>query len=274
MTDENAEVEHEEQEAPETPEFDYEAEARKEGWVSQEEWVEAGKPADSWKPAKDFYDAGQTILPIVQAKLKREQDARRRDQEEFNKRLRRLEKTSGEALKLQREAYEKELKKQRATAIRNGDGEKVNEIDDQLEQVRSAGSEAAPEAPAIDEASQAAVRAFEAANEWYGTQEDMTLYADAAAMKIRAENPTISAEDLLNRVAARTKAAFKVQTGKRTPTVEGSTRSSSRPSKKQDYDSLPSDAKRACDEFVDSIPVAQQAEFRKRYVANYYRAEE
>lgn len=271
--DTNAEVEQEEQKAPEAPEFDYEAEARKEGWVSEEEWVEAGKPADAWKPAKDFYEAGQTILPIIQAKLRKEQEARRKDQEQFNKRLQKLEKGHHDNLKLQKEAWEKELKAQRAKAIRDGDGEKVNQLDDQLHKVRQVEPE--PEsAPQIDEASKAAVSAFEEANPWYGPQEDMTLYADAAAMKLRAENPQMPPDELLNRVAARTKAAFKVQTAKRTPTVEGSTRSASSSSKKRDYANLPPEAKRACDDFLDSIPAGQQDEFRKRYVANYYSAEE
>lgn len=275
MTEEvkNAEVEQEEREAPEAPEFDYEAEARKEGWVSEEEWVEAGKPADAWKPAKDFYEAGQTILPIIQAKLRKEQTERRKDQERFEKRLQKLENMGRETLKMQREAFEKELKAQRAKAIRDGDGEKVNQLDDQLQKVRQVEPEQ-PAAPQIDDASKAAVSAFEDANPWYGSDENMTLYADAAAMKLRAENPQMPPDELLSLVANRTKAAFKVQSNKRTPTVEGSTRSASSSSKKKDYANLPPEAKRACDDFLDSIPAGQQDEFRKRYVANYYSAEE
>lgn len=260
--EETPEVEQEE-----APEFDYEAEARKEGWVSEDEWVEAGKPAASWKPAKDFYDAGQTILPIVQAKLRREQQERER----IEGRMKKLEAQNESNLKMQREAWEKELKKQRATAIRDGDGEKVNKIDDDLQKLREAPRAAEYEDPDA----KAALHEFMERNTWYSTDEDMQVFADAHAHKLRQQNPNMGGREILNRVEAKVNSVFKPKTNQRqAPVVESSTRSAPKPSKKKDYDSLPGDAKKACDVFLDNIPAGQQDEFRKRYVANYYSAEE
>lgn len=260
-----------EQDAPQTEEFDYEAEARKEGWVSEEEWVEGGKPAEIWKPAKDFYDAGQTILPIVQAKLRRVEEERRREKEQFDSRLKKIESQNESTLKMQREAWEKELKKQRATAIRDGDGEKVNELDDRIQQLR--------EAPRAEEYvnpdAQAALNEFMERNTWYSADEDMQTYADAYAAKLRHQDANMGAREILTRVAAKTTDAFKHKLQPRkAPAVESSTRGPSSTSKKKDYANLPGDAKKACDVFLDNIPDSQQDEFRKRYVANYYSAEE
>jgi hypothetical protein len=255
----------EEPQTPEVEEFDYEGSARSEGWVSKEEWVEAGKPEGAWKPAKDFYEAGQQILPIVQAKNKRLES----ELNDLRTKVERMAKNHDMTLQMQKEAWEKELKTAKARAIRDGDGDKVNEIDDQLSKLRqqpSAQEYANPEA-------QQALAEFMSQNEWYRTDEDMALYADALAMKIRSQDQSISPRELLTRVAAKTSEAFK-KPSKKTPTVESSTRGSPRQSKRKDFDSLPSDAKATCERFLDNIPTNQRDTFRQKYVENYYSGEQ
>jgi hypothetical protein len=263
VEEEVVETPEEEQEAT-TEEFDYEESARSEGWVSKEEWVESGKPEGAWKPAKDFYEAGQQILPIVQAKNKRLQN----ELNDLRNRVERMSKTHDMTLKMQREAWEKELKTAKVKAIRDGDGEKVIEIDDQLDQLRNQPSDegyANPDA-------QAALQEFMSNNDWYGADEHMTTYADAIANNLRAANPNMAPRELLTMVTAKTQDAFKT-TKKKAPTVEAPTRGAARPSKKKDYDSLPSDVRKACDSMIDNVPANQQKEFRQKFVENYYAGE-
>lgn len=268
MSEEEREVEQDapEPETPEkeTPEFDYEAEARKEGWVSQEEWVEAGKPEDSWKPAKDFYDAGQQILPIVTAKNKRLE----RELNQLKSQVEKMGRMNEQSLQMQRDAWQKELKKQKAKAISDGDGEKVTEIDDQLDKLN------APPPPEQDTATHEALREFYEGNPWYTTDEDMSVFADAQANKLRSQDPNMPPKELLARVAAKTKDAFKHKfQSKRTPAVESGTRGPTKPSKKKDYANLPSEAKDACNRFLENIPKGQQEAYRQRYVENYFEQE-
>ncbi len=60
-----------ETEVQDVTERNFEAEARKEGWVSKEEWEAKGKDPSLHKDAKSFVEAGEKILPILKSKVDR-----------------------------------------------------------------------------------------------------------------------------------------------------------------------------------------------------------
>ena len=99
-----------------------EREASDAGWVPKERWK---GPPERWRPAKDFLDARDHVLPILQ----RENKALRAKLEEQGGRLAALEKEhiSNEA---KRSAIQQEtLQYERQQALESGDYAKVNKLD-------------------------------------------------------------------------------------------------------------------------------------------------
>lgn len=102
-------------------ERDYEKEAREMGWVPETEFK---GEKEKWKPADQFVQDGERILPIVRSQLKREREERERDKADFAKRTERLEKMTEENLRVIRERHASEiaeLRAQQRTAVEAGD---------------------------------------------------------------------------------------------------------------------------------------------------------
>lgn len=241
-------------------ERDYESEARKEGWVSQDEWVDQGKDPDAWRPADEFVKRGEEISGYKIKKLERELNDTR-------KRLDSMSKESERALKLQQDAYEKELKSARAQAIASGDGEKVNELDDQLDELREQrrAAKEAPKEPVDD----TAVREFYEKNgSWYGKDSDLTELADGFGWAFKAQHPNAAPEEILEHIERKMKPHVKGKMEKK-PTVEGATRGTSKRTKEKTYDNLPSEAKQMCDQMLARIPAGQRDAFKQKYVEGF-----
>lgn len=251
----------------------YEELARVDGWVSQEEWVAQGKPETLWKPAKEFYEVGQQILPVVNAKNKRLE----RELQDLQGRMAKLAKANETSLKLQQDAYEKELKAAKAKAIRDGDGDKVNDLDDELAKIRQVRT--APQSePTPDPITAEAFQQFRNRNPWYGTDRGMSVYADVIAEEIKAQDPSISGPELLLKTEFKVKEKFNMATPvSKKPTataVEPSTRAPTKPASKKSYEALPSEAKQACDNLLRAVPASQRDSFKTRYVDSYYSNED
>lgn len=151
-----------------------ETQAREQGWVSKEEWVEAGKSADDWRPAKEFVDRGELYRSIHSTKreLKQTQAAltalQRHHQYVF-------EKAHQQALK--------DLKNERRMALREGDPDyveavegKIDELQEQYARDRAA---LAREQQAANTAPQKEFEEFTSRNPWYVSDEELREQADA-----------------------------------------------------------------------------------------------
>lgn len=244
---------------------DYEAEARKEGWVSQEEWVDQGKDPDQWRPADEFVKRGEEISGF---KIKRLE----RDLSEMKKSLQQQREESDRALKLQQEAYENELKDARAKAIESGDGRRVNELDDELYELRQKQQEAAktPE-PKNDPDAEEAIRNFyERNHSWYGPSGDaeLTEMADGFGYSYAARNPGASAGEIVEYIEKKMKPKVRGKVEKKTA-VEGASRGTKRNTKEKTYENLPKEAKEACDTLMNRIPPAQREKFKEKYVEGF-----
>lgn len=104
-----------------------EQEARTQGWVSKQEWVEMGKEADDWRPAKEFLRVGELYKSIHELKRKDKQNeaavsALQRHQ------MYMFEKGYQQAMT--------ELRQEKRLAIRNEDFEHLEEVEDRIEQLK------------------------------------------------------------------------------------------------------------------------------------------
>jgi len=106
-----------------------EEKAGKMGWTPKEEFK--GDPA-KWRPASEFVERGENMLPLVKAQIKRQ------DKEilELKETLRQFGEYNTKA---EQRAYEKamqDLKQQRADAIAAGDGVAFDKVDTAIEQLK------------------------------------------------------------------------------------------------------------------------------------------
>lgn len=260
---------------PQVPE--YESEARAQGWVGQDEF--RGRESD-WVDAETFVKRGREILPIVRKNneklLKELQEARKIAEE--------ARETAKEFQKFQKEQYDrkaKELEAQLATlkearrdAINSGDGDRVVQLEeaqealrDELNEAKAASKVTAP--PPNDNKPDESLQAWLNKNDWFGVDKRTTGIANGLGEALRAENPNLVGQAFLDKLDEELAATLPEKFGKKktvNPMDGMSGSAAGRPSKgKQSYDSLPADAKAACDRFVK-----QGLMTKEDYVKDYF----
>ena len=232
-----------------------EREARDMGWVPQDEFR---GPEDKWRSADEFVERGREILPIL-----------RKNKEELLKQNRQLRadidemKGTFEEFKEYRKqdrdrAYKQaldDLKSRKIEAIGLNDGELVVEIDEAIAEIKE--EAAKPQEPIIKKVETPAVdpifTEWVEDNEWFVKNTALQYAANAAGAEIQETNPELKGRKFLNKVTELVKERYpeKFAVKRDQPaTVEGSTGSSVRSVKKKSYDTLPAEAKTACDKYV------------------------
>lgn len=173
----------------------FEAEARSQGWLPQEEW---DGPEDAWVDAEKFVRRGREILPIVRKNLEREKAERQKERLAFEARLQELQTTVSELVdhnqKMEKRVYEKALKDlqaQRKSMVAEGNFEAAAEIDETIIELKEAAptvktKETTTAKPADPPAQQhPAVTAWMARNTWYSPKNpDMVAFTDATAARM------------------------------------------------------------------------------------------
>lgn len=135
---------------------DYEGEARKSGWAPKDEWK--GDP-DDWKTARQFVEYGE-------------------EKAEYDTRIERLEKSNRKAeaaLKRQRDERLASLKAQKQAAVKAGNVEQVDAIDERIDAIKAEAEDDAEKS--ADEDSFEVVADWQLENKWYGTDKAMSDYA-------------------------------------------------------------------------------------------------
>lgn len=261
-----------------TPEIRQEAESQ--GWVPKEKF--RGNEAD-WVDADTFVKRGREILPI----LRKNNENLIKDLNSTKEQLKEFREAAEEFKKFQREAYERkaqeyerriqEIKESRAQAISDGDGQKVNALDDALDAAKDELKEAkqavkdaekAPiETPASSEIDPGLQQWLDR-NTWFGQDKRMTGIVNGIGESLRLEFPLLKGQAFLDKLDEVLAEEFPNKFGKQTPTsrVESGSGRASRGSSSnaQTYDNLPAEAKAACDRFVK-----QKLMTREQYVADF-----
>jgi hypothetical protein len=260
------------------PEVLHEAESQ--GWVPKERF--RGNESD-WVDADTFVKRGREILPI----LRKNNENLMKDLNHTKEQLKEFREAADEFKKFQKDAYERKaadfekqiqaIKDSRAQAISDGDGQKVNALDDQLDQAKDDLKEAkqavkdaekpTPEvvAPATVEP---ALQTWLDKNTWFGQDKRWTGIANGVGESLRFEFPDLKGEKFLQKLDEVLAEEFPNKFGKKqTPggrVESGSGRQGRGSSNAQSYDNLPQDAKAACDKFVK-----QKLMTREEYISSY-----
>lgn len=262
------------------------SEAKSQGWVEKEHY--RGNPND-WVDADRFVERGRQILPI----LRKNNEGLLRDLNHTKEQLKEFREAAEEFKKFQRESYERkasdyekriaEIKESRAQAISDGDGTKVNALDDQLDTAKENLREAKQAVkdvvttPVVEDTPTPAnvdptLQVWLDKNTWFGQDRRMTSIVNGIGESLRLEFPSLKGQPFLEKLDEILQEEFPNKFGKTTsrksasgsPVESGSGRQSRGSSSAQSYDNLPSDAKAACDKFVK-----QKLMSREEYVSSY-----
>jgi hypothetical protein len=177
------------QEPAQSGERDFEAEARDMGWRPKEEWT--GKP-EHWKDAKTYVEFDVVANRLTKA------------EREFNERLAKMEKVNARTVeKLQRQHAQEmaELTATRKEAIKAGDVDAVEHLDQQIADLKADAPEAGPKPrermsdAERQQADNAAQEAWVAKQDWWNVDEDLT--ALAIGISQRLTKPGMSMEENL-----------------------------------------------------------------------------
>ena len=263
-----------------SPEVQHEAESQ--GWVPKERF--RGNESD-WVDADTFVKRGREILPI----LRKNNENLVKDLQATKDELRQFREAAEEFKKFQRESYERkaqeyesriqEIKESRAQAISDGDGQKVNALDDALDQAKENFKEAkqsvkdvvsAKDPEPTPEAIDPGLQAWLDRNTWFGQDKRLTAMVNGVGESLRLEFPLLKGQAFLDKLDEVLAEEFPSKFGgkKQSPSsrVESGSGRAGRSggSNAQSYDNLPPEAKSACDRFVK-----QKLMTREQYVADF-----
>lgn len=240
---------------------DYESEASKMGWVSQDQF--RGDP-EKHISAEEYVKRGETKIPLMLAAQRRQADeiaslkksmAFQSDMHERN-------------LKDQNDRLRKELADEMRSAVSEGDTERYAAAEKKRDDIKD------PEpAPRVDE-KPAAIVQFEADNDWYGSNSSMTVVANAESQRLSKERPEMTLEQNLAAVQRHIKAEFPHKFGnprRDEPAAVGGAKKGGKGSAKS-FGNLPQEAKDAFKTFHrDGVfgKKTSEADAQKAYVSSY-----
>lgn len=212
MTEENTAgvvVQEVSQAAQEAAKRDFETEAKDIGWVPESEFK---GPKEKWKPAQQFVEDGEKILPIVRSQLNREKEAREKERADFAKRLERMERMSNtavERLKAQHKSELDRIQNQKLAAVEAGDTDEYKRLDKQEKDL----AKTTFEEPVVETKDdfQKKLDKFSADNPWYTSNDVMAAYADHVSQTLARENPAITFEENARQTIEKIKAKFPEQ---------------------------------------------------------------
>jgi hypothetical protein len=254
-------------------------EAESQGWVPKERF--RGNESD-WVDADVFVKRGREILPILRKNnenLVRDLNATKEQLKEFRQAAEDFKAFQRDSYARKAADYEKqiaEIKASRAQAISDGDGQKVNALDDALDEAKDSLREAkqavtdvvsAPTQVEAPTAIEPNLQAWLDRNTWFGQDKRLTGMVNGIGESLRLEFPGLKGQPFLDKLDEVLAEEFPKFGKKRTPSspVEsGSGRQSRSGSAAHSYDNLPADAQRACDRFVK-----QKLMTREQYVADF-----
>jgi hypothetical protein len=256
-------------------------EAESQGWVPKERF--RGHEND-WVDAEVFVKRGREILPI----LRKNNENLMKDLSATREQLKDFREAAEEFKKFQRDSYERkaneyekrivEIRESRAQAISDGDGQKVNALDDALDEAKDSLKEAkqavkdvvsAPTEVVAPAAIDPSLQVWLDRNTWFGQDKRMTGMVNGIGESLRLEFPSLKGQPFLDKLDEVLSEEFPGKFGKsksspRSPVESGSGRASRGSSGSRSYDNLPPDAKTACDKFVK-----QKLMTKDEYVTSY-----
>jgi hypothetical protein len=240
------------------------AKAEKMGWTPKDQFK--GDPA-KWRPADEFVERGENMLPLVRAQVKRQE----REIAELKTSIRQFaeyhDKTEARAM----EKALATLRQERADAIAKGDGVAFDKVDAEIEDLKKkAQAKSPPQAEEDPEFAEWLSR-----NPWANDKKLQVIGAGIRDAMI--EDGEKHSTALLDKVTAEMKRRypehFENPRRQAAAAVEGG--GAPRKAGGKSYADLPADARAACDRMAKNgyaDKPKEMAEFKAQYVKNYFEA--
>jgi hypothetical protein len=254
-------------------------EAESQGWVPKEKF--RGDEND-WVDADTFVKRGREIMPI----LRKNNENLLKELNTTKEQLKEFKKSADEFKKFQQQAHERkvselnqqleQLKNVRAQAISEGDGARVNAIDDAIDEVKEQTKQAKDEAreaakappPQPTQVLDPTLQEWMGKHEWFGKDKKLTDWTTAAGEELRQQNPTLMGKAFLDRLDELLEDEFPHKFKKDkplSPVESGSGRGRVTSNSKRSYENLPADAKAACDKFIKQGLMKSRDEYLALY---------
>ena len=274
MSEEN-QVEQQEQAEP-AQDNQTEKEARIFGWVPKDEFRGSD---DDWVDADTFVKRGKEINPILRKNnelLMKKLDDKVREIDEIKTSVEEFKKFQKDAFDKKKAELETELatlKTQKKEAIAEGNGDLVVDLDDRIDELKEAQREAKEEAKAPPQSTTVQtdpeLSSWLDRNKWFGEDMEMTDVSNGLGASVRKQFPHLTGRAFLDKLDEKIVEYFPEKIlGKkpRTSAVDstGNVRAGGGSGKKS-YDTLPPEAKAACDRFIKQGWIKTKQE----YVDNY-----
>lgn len=270
-------VQNQEQDQVKKVSSEDEAEARRYGWKPKEEY---DGPQERWKPADEFLEFGRNY----NSRLREENNNLRRDITGLKQEFGEFKKTASEiaALRVEAETRElnrqiDELKTQKREAISAGDGEKVIQLEDQIDLLKDK-QKPVPKVsttetyarPSDDEAT----RAWVEENDWFEgespSDKEKTQFTMGAARRLKILYPDLKGHEFFGKLTEKIKEKFPEKKKVQNQMVEGSTRSGTRPQGGKTVNDLPPDARAYHDRITTELVNGKPRMTSKEYLELYF----
>jgi len=234
------------------------------GHMNKEEWTAKGRDPEKWRPASEFVERGENLMPILKERL----DHSVKEMAEMKQTMQQMHSHFMKAEEVaERRGWEKaisEVQKKQRAAAEIADVEEFDKLEKEKFELLSAPPQThnkKPSGPTPE------FKEFHAKNEWYGKDEEATIYADTMGNRYRQKNPEARLEEVFAEVEKKVRHRFsELFTNPRregASAVEGATVPIKRGGKT--FDDLPREAKDAYARFAKQIPGFKKEEYLKNY---------
>ena len=236
------------------------AEAKRQGWVPQSDY---NGPEDRWVDADTFVKKGKEINAL----LRKDNEFLKREVSEMKTTMMEFKKFHADT---EKRAYDRamlDLRDQKKEAINTGDGDKVLQIDDAIDELKQARAIEKVEVRPSNQPDPTFVQ-WNEDNPWFGKDTELTEEANLIGEVIKRKKPTLIGEAFLDEVTKRVKKAYPekfTNTNRARPSpVEGTTAPKSNQKGGKGYNDLPPEAKQACQKFEKQGLITREA-YLKEY---------
>ena len=236
------------------------AEAKRQGWVPQSDY---NGPEDRWVDADTFVKKGKEINAL----LRKDNEFLKREVSEMKTTMMEFKKFHADT---EKRAYDRamlDLRDQKKEAINTGDGDKVLQIDDAIDELKTARAQEKVEVRPSNQPDPTFVQ-WNEDNPWFGKDTELTEEANLIGEVIKRKQPTLIGEAFLDEVTKRVKKAYPekfTNTNRARPSpVEGTTAPKSNQKGGKGYNDLPPEAKQACQKFEKQGLITREA-YLKEY---------
>lgn len=246
-----------------------ETRAARMGWAPKDEW--RGDP-ERWIEADEFLKRGEERLPILQERLRKQDETIASLQGSMRDVIR----TQGDFERQTRAEVEKEFEERKRAAVEEADTDAYDQV--AKEHQKWDAENPAPAAPAEPAPAQdPAFATWSGDNPWYGgeTTDDvrMTNYANSMGAFVKTDRPeVVGTPEFYVEVEKLVKKQFPDKFGnpnRRRPGAVESARGAPGARGKKGYADLPPAAKKMCDRYVERGDIANKEE----YVTAYFEEE-